>query len=116
MPVPLDEFPPVPPFKLIVPAITAFPLASIVTGVLVALRVKVTVTPTGMLMVVKLNTPDGGRASVVFVVGLYGPSAPVLPLLNVCADAEPSLRASAASRTKVTSQFSLMIDLLLADE
>jgi hypothetical protein len=65
---------------------------------------------------VKLNTPDGGSVSVVLVVGLNAPSAPALPLLKVCADAEPSLRASAASRTKVTSQFSLMIDLLLADE
>jgi hypothetical protein len=99
-----------------VPAMVTLPLASSVTGVLDALRVKVTVTPAGMLMVVKLNTPDGGSASVAFVVGLNGPSAPVLPLLNVCADAEPSLTASAASRTKGTSQFSLMIDLLLADE
>jgi hypothetical protein len=66
-----------------------------------------------MLMVVKLNTPEGGSASAVFVVGLNAPSAPVLPLLKVCAIAEPAPSAIAASRAKVTSQFFLMIDLLL---
>jgi hypothetical protein len=66
-----------------VPAIVTSPLASMVTGVLVALRVNRTVTPAGILIVVKLNTPLGGSASVVFAVGFNAPSAPVLPLLKV---------------------------------
>jgi hypothetical protein len=81
--------PPGEPLKLIVPAMTTLPVASNVIGVFAALRVKTTVTPAGMLMVVKLNTPSGGSASVVLVVGLKAPSAPVLPLLNVCASAWP---------------------------
>jgi hypothetical protein len=87
------------------------PVASIVTGVLAAFRVKVTVTPAGMLIVVKLNTPSGGSVSVVFVVGLNAPSAPVLPLLKVCAKAEPAPSAIVARRTNVNRQFP-MIDLL----
>jgi hypothetical protein len=81
MPVPPVGFPPP------APAITTLPLASTVTGVLVAFRVKFTVTPAGMLIVVKLKTPSGGSVSVVLVVGLNAPSAPVLPLLKVCANA-----------------------------
>ena len=52
-----------------------------------ALRVKRTMTPDGMLMVVKLKTPFAGSVSVVLVVGVKAPSAPLLPLLNVCASA-----------------------------
>jgi hypothetical protein len=74
------------------------PVANIVTGVLVAFLVKVTVTPAGMLMVVKLNTPDGGSVSVVLVVGLNAPSTPVLPLLNVWASAWPPPTVIAVSR------------------
>src|SRR5438874_588809 len=37
-----------------------------------------------MLIVVKLNTPLGGRSNVTSCVGLNAASAPVLPLLNVC--------------------------------
>jgi hypothetical protein len=40
------------PFTLTVPAIVTSPVASIVTGVLAAFGVKVTVTPEGMLIVV----------------------------------------------------------------
>jgi hypothetical protein len=61
------------------------PVARRMTGVLAAFRVKVTVTPEGILMVVKLKTPFGGRASVVLLEGLKAPSAPVLPLLKVWA-------------------------------
>jgi hypothetical protein len=53
MVVPVDALPPGAPLRLMAPAITTFPLASIVTGVLAAFRVKVTVTPAGMLIVVK---------------------------------------------------------------
>jgi hypothetical protein len=103
--------PPLDPSMLILPAMVTLPVASIVTGVLAALRVKVTVTPAGMLIVVKLNAPSGGSVSVVLLVGLNAPSAPVLPLLKVCPKAEPALAAIAASRTNVNRQC-LMIDLL----
>jgi hypothetical protein len=62
-----------------------FPVARRIAGVLAAFRVKVTVTPEGILIVVKLKTPLGGSARVVLLVGLKGPSAPVLPLLKVWA-------------------------------
>jgi hypothetical protein len=48
------------PETSIVPAMVMFPVASIVTGVLVAFRMKVIVTPAGILTVVKLNMPLGG--------------------------------------------------------
>ena len=51
---------PLPPLTSIVPAIVTFPLAKIVTGVLRELRLKVMVTPAGMLTVVKLKTPLSG--------------------------------------------------------
>ena len=63
--------------------------------VFAALRVNRTVIPDGMLTVVKLKRPVAGRASVVFVVGLNAPSAPVLELLNVCACAGPVVAAKA---------------------
>jgi hypothetical protein len=69
------------------------PVAKRITGVLAAFLVKVTVTPVGTLMVVKLKTPLGGSVRVVLLVGLKGPSAPVLPLLNVWAP----VRGGAAS-------------------
>jgi hypothetical protein len=85
---------------LIVPAMVTLPVASIVTGVLAALRVKVTVTPAGMLIVVKLNAPSGGSVSVVLLVGLNAPSAPVLPLLKVCPRRSPRwLRSQPAEQT-----------------
>ena len=56
------------------------------TGVLAAFRANVTVTPAGIVTVVKLKTPLGGSGTVVLAVGANTPSAPVLPLLNVCAD------------------------------
>src|SRR5262249_51059722 len=77
--------PPGEPLMSMTPAIVTFPEARSVTGVFVALRVKLTVTPTGILMVVRLKIPLGGMATLVFAVGLNAPSAPVLPLLNVCA-------------------------------
>jgi hypothetical protein len=78
----------------IVPLITTSPEAKRVTGVLVAFGVKVTVTPEGMLIVVKLNTPEGGTCNVVLAVGAKAPSAPVLPLLN----------AAQTGRSKVQTQ------------
>jgi hypothetical protein len=68
-----------------IPAIVTLPLASSVTDVFATLRANRTVTPEGMLTVVKLKTPLGGRFTVTLPVGLNGPSAPVLPLLNVWA-------------------------------
>jgi hypothetical protein len=67
-----------------VPLMVTLPVARRIAGVFAAFRVKVTVTPEGILTVVKLNTPVGGRARMVLLAGLNGPSAPVLPLLNVC--------------------------------
>jgi hypothetical protein len=107
--VPVMALPPLPPFRLIVPATVTLPLASMVTGVLAAFRVKVTVTPAGMLIVVKLNTPLGGRASVVLVVGLNAPSAPVLPLLKVCANAEPVPQMIAESIATSASRFAAQL-------
>src|SRR5215213_670383 len=68
---------------LMVPAINTSPLASIVSGLLVELRVKVIVTPVGMLTVVKLKTPLSGTATDAETVGENGPSAPVEPLLKL---------------------------------
>jgi hypothetical protein len=81
------------------------PLARIVTGVLVTLRVNVTVTPAGMFTVVKLKTPLAGNVSVVFVAGLKAPSAPVLPLLNVWAAAGEVLSPHAAMKTSVANDW-----------
>jgi hypothetical protein len=86
-----------------VPAMVTLPLASSVTGVLAALRVNRTVTPAGMLIVVKLNTPSSGNVSVVLVVGSNAPSAPVLPLLNVWANAEPVPQMIAVRAALITS-------------
>ena len=47
------------------------------------LGMNLTVTPLGMLIVVKLSTPAGGSVKVLSVVGLNAPSAPVLPLLKL---------------------------------
>jgi hypothetical protein len=74
-----------------VPAMVTSPVARRVAGVLLAFRVTVTVTPAGIVMVVKLKTSLGGRASVVLLVGLKGPSTPVLPLVNPCASARVRL-------------------------
>jgi hypothetical protein len=51
------------PSTLTVPAITTSPLASIVRDLFVELRVKVMVTPLGMLTVVKLKVPLAGTAT-----------------------------------------------------
>jgi hypothetical protein len=50
----LERYPAVPdePFTLMTPLIVTSPVASIVTGVFAALRVKDTPTPEGMLIVV----------------------------------------------------------------
>lgn len=50
------------------------------TGVLVEFFRNVTVTPNGILTVVKLNTPDSGTCNCVLTTGLNALSAPVLPL------------------------------------
>src|SRR2546425_666974 len=95
--------PPADPLTSIVPAMVTFPLARIVTGVFAALRVKVTVTPAGMFTVVKLKTPLAGNVSVVLAVGLKAPSAPVLPLLNVCATAGPPPSHHAVTQARIAS-------------
>jgi len=81
---PIRPFVPVAPEMSTVPLIVTLPVASHVTGVLVALCTNLTVTLKGMLIVVKLKTPLGGTVNVVMplVVGLNAPSAPVLPLLK----------------------------------
>jgi len=80
---------------LIVPAIVTSPEASIVTGVLVVFGVKVTVTPTGIVMVVKLNLPLGGTAKAVLLVGEKAPSAPLLPLSKRAARAGTAVSSNA---------------------
>jgi hypothetical protein len=65
--------------------------------VFAALWVKVTVTPAGTFMVVKLNTPVSGKVvwtvqGIGVQVGLKGPSAPVLPLENACAPGGQAIR------------------------
>lgn len=72
------------------------PVASIMTGVFLALRMNVISTFCGMLMVVKLKTPPGGSCTAWLAVGLNGPSAPVEPLLKL-----PWARASVATHTRV---------------
>src|SRR5438128_2150079 len=97
--------PPLPPLVAeisMVPAMLTFPVARNATAVLAALRVNRTVTPDGTVTVVKLKRPVAGRASVVFVVGLNAPSAPVLPLLNVCARTGPAAAAKAPHRAIAT--------------
>src|SRR5205809_3458699 len=68
------EGPPSAPRRSRIPAMVTLPLARIVTGVFVAFRVTFTVAKGGMLTLVKLNTPLGGRASVVVPFG--GVNAP----------------------------------------
>jgi hypothetical protein len=72
-----------------------FPVARRTAGVLAAFFVKVTVTPLGILMVVKLKTPLGGRVSTVLLLGLKAPSAPVLPLMKVWAVSGVAVTAKA---------------------
>src|SRR5438046_7814358 len=85
--VPSTTLPPLVAETSSVPAIVTLAVARSVTGVFAALRVKRTMTPDGMLMVVKLKTPFAGSVSVVLVVGVKATSAPLLPLLIVCASA-----------------------------
>jgi hypothetical protein len=78
------------------------PVARRITGVLAAFRVNFTVTPWGITTVVALNTPLGGSGTVTVQgvgvhVGLNGPSAPVLPLLKVCAAAGVPARMTRAT-------------------
>src|SRR5262249_11381017 len=89
--VPLTTLPPLVAETSTVPAMVMLPVARIVTGVFAALRVNRTVTPEGIVTFVKLKTPLGGTASVTFAGGANTPSAPVLPLLNVCADTGPGV-------------------------
>jgi len=74
-------------------------VASKVTGVLAAFLAKVTVTPEGILIVVKLKTPFGGSVNVVVAAGAKAPSAPVLPLLKVCACTTPAQTSASATLT-----------------
>ena len=60
---------PIVPLTLIVPATVTVPLANIVTGVFAAFCIKVTVTPAGILTVVKLKTPFGGSVKLVLAIG-----------------------------------------------
>jgi hypothetical protein len=76
------------------------PVARRMAGVFAAFLVKVTVIPEGILIVVKLNTPLGGRASVVLLAGLKAPSVPVLPLVNVWAAARATGRPRSAMVTR----------------
>jgi hypothetical protein len=85
------------PATLIVPLINTSPVVKIVTGVLEAFGVKVTVTPVGMLIVVKLNTPEGGTWSVVLVLGFSAPSAPVLPLLKAACAGRADIQTKQAT-------------------
>lgn len=105
---PIITAPPGEPLTSMVPAIVTSPLASMVTGVLAAFRVNVTVTPAGMLIVVKLSTPVEGSGIVTVhgvgvQVGAKAPSAPVLPLLNVCAIADPFQKAMATTTAPITT-------------
>jgi hypothetical protein len=84
-----------------------FPLASQTTGVFVAFFLKVTVTPAGMLTVVKLNTPLGGNSNSVLTVGLNAPSAPVLPLLN--ANAKPGEIQTLTKNKRLIAKDKLLI-------
>jgi len=109
----LEPVPPGEPLTSIVPAIVTSPLARIVTGVFAAFFVKRTVTLDGILTVVKLKTPEGGSVRVVVAVGLNGPSAPVLPLLKVCAIAIPPPRTSRPDATPLASLSIFRIGRLL---
>jgi hypothetical protein len=66
--------------------VTSF-VARMYAGVLAAFGVNVTVTPDGIFTDVKLNTPFGGSCKTVFDMGVNAPSAPVLPLTKVPAEA-----------------------------
>jgi hypothetical protein len=83
--------------------------------VFAAFLLNFTVTPAGMFTVVKLKTPLGGRLSVVLAVGLKAPSAPVLPLLNVCADAPVAASAQARAPAGISKKrrCRIVLDLLL---
>jgi hypothetical protein len=109
--VPSTTLPPLVAETSIVPAMLTLPVASIVTGVFATLRTKRTVTPEGIVTLVKLKMPFGGGVSVTFAVGVNAPSAPVLPLLKVCATTESgavvdrhSAIAAMVSRRMTTSR------------
>ena len=69
---------------------TTSPVAKRNTGVLKLFRVNVSILPAAMVIVVKLKMPLVGRFSVMLLVTLSGPSAPVLPEEN-CASAPSGL-------------------------
>src|SRR5687768_7149419 len=79
--------PPLPALTSMRPATTTLPVASSEIGGwrTPASVANETVTPAGMWMVVKLKTPSAGIGSCTLAVGANAPSAPVLPLLKVCA-------------------------------
>jgi hypothetical protein len=105
--------PPSPPLTLSVPLIVTSPVARIVTGVFAPFLAKVTVTPAGIVTVVKLNTPLGGSASVVFAAGANAPSAPVLPLTNTWAAAGELMVPQRTKPRMMRDVF--MFDLLYSD-
>jgi hypothetical protein len=86
-----------PPPNQINPAIVTLPVARITTGVLVTFFLNDTVTPAGMFTVVKLKIPLGGKSRTVVTVGLNGPSAPVLPLLNAAKAGAANVAATNAT-------------------
>jgi hypothetical protein len=66
-----------------------------------------------MLTLVKLNTPDGGKAISWLTRGLNAPSAPVLPLLKAKASHGEKARMAPRAWLRV---FMRMVDLLLEIE
>jgi hypothetical protein len=75
-----------------------------VSGLLFVPRLKVIVTPAGMLTVVKLKTPLSGTVIVCVVAGLNAPSAPVEPLLKLfCPCATTALNSNGKIRAWSTS-------------
>jgi hypothetical protein len=88
----------------------ASPAASKYTGVLREFFAKKTVTPAGILTVVKLNFPSGGTVNTTSVVGLNGPSAPVLPLLNpACTTPIGTARPTTTNVARCASEFGFMV-------
>jgi hypothetical protein len=76
------------------------------------LRWNFTVTPDGMVTLVKLNIPEAGRGTVVLTVGANAPSTPVLPL--VAADAPNGVQlAPTAIAIAIALALVLMALLLL---
>ena len=84
----------------IVPFIVTLPVAAKYTGVLPALRLNFTSTPAGMLIVVWLKTPSGGRFSVTMPPGGFnGPSEP----------SETTIAANDADGTAYTASIAMRL-------